>query len=109
MNILNIFNILIIIISVYIIYNNNISIIKIFKNDIIKIIILFLMIIISNNQPTLSLLICIGYIITNQHNVKELFHNCLCGSKEEECPAGEKLIHIHGLRPFCGNPLKHLS
>lgn len=75
-----IINILIIIISIYIVYNKNVSIIKIFKNDIIKMIILFLMIIISNNYPMLSLLICISYIITLQYNMNESFHNCLCGS-----------------------------
>ena len=78
MNIL-IINILIIIILC--VYNKNPLIIKIFKNDIIKIIILFLMIVISNNHPTLSLLICISYIILLNNNVNELFHNCLCGSK----------------------------
>ena len=107
MNILNIS--IILIISVYIIYNKNISIIKIFNNDIIKILVLFLMIIISNNHPTISLLICISYIITIQNNVKELFGNCLYGPKVDKCPAGEKLIHIRGLRPFCGDPKKNLS
>ena len=105
----NILNILIIIISAYIVYNKNISIIKIFENDIFKILILFLMIIISNKHPILSLLICFSYIITIQNNVKESFDNCLFGYKVEVCPAGEELIHIHGLLPFCGNPTKHLG
>ena len=31
------------------------------------------------------------------------------GSKIKECPEGQKLIHINGLLPFCGDPNKHLD
>ena len=112
-------------IGFYIITNNNISypFIQLFNNNIFKIIILFIMIIV--NKPILSLLIGISYIITTQKvnesfnclcgastkYPKEKFGNCLCGSKvkETDCPIGQNLIHVHGLKPFCGDPKLHLS
>jgi len=100
MNTLNIS--IILIISIYIIINNNNQyIIKIFNNNLFKILILFSMIVISNKHPTLALLICISYIITIQNNIKELFNNCLCGPKITDCPTGYNLINIHGLNPIC--------
>ena len=81
-NIMNFINILIIVILVlYIIINKKPSnkILKIINHDIIKIIILFLMIIINN--PTISILIFMAYVITIQYNLEESF-NCLCGSKK---------------------------
>jgi hypothetical protein len=97
----NILNILtIIIISIYIVYNKNIHIIKLFNNDIFKIIILFIMIIISNKQPVLSLLLCISYIITIQNNTNEPFNNCSCGSQ---------VTNNKDKLPFCSNPTYYSS
>jgi len=75
MNIIN--YLIIIILSFYIITNSHIIPNKLFNNNLFKIIILFIMIII--NKPIISLLIGISYIITLQ-NVNESF-NCLCGFK----------------------------
>ena len=111
MNTLNISIILIISIYIIICYsplgvyvpkNKNLN--KIFNNNIFKIFILYLMIVICNTNLTLSLLIGIAYIITIQNNLKELFNNCLRGSRITACPSGQGLINIHGLNPFCGNP-----
>ena len=69
-------------IGLYIITNKYISssFIKIFNNNLFKIIILFIMIIM--NKPILSLLICVSYIIT-LYDIKypnKNFDNCLGGS-----------------------------
>lgn len=116
MNIVNI--IIILLLSIYIIINNNInpSLKNIFNNNIFKIIILFIIIMI--NDPIISILATISYIITipvindSYHSCKhEKFGNCLCGLdiKKEDCPDGQELIHVNGLKPFCGDPKLHLG
>jgi hypothetical protein len=110
-------NFMVVIISIYILFSHKIpsNVTKILNNNIFKIFILFLMIVISNNYLMLSLLICIAYVITIQNSPTELFGNCLCHAsdglinKKETCPLGQKMIHIHGLLPFCGDPNKHLD
>ena len=78
--------------GVYIVINKYIPspFIQIINNDIFKIIILFIMIVI--NKPILSLLIGISYILTiqnincscNTKNSKEKFGNCSCELKIKE-------------------------
>ena len=114
MNNINI--IIILLLSVYIIINTNSSLKNIFNNNIFKIIILFIIIMI--NDPIISILATISYIITIQNNYDsyhickhEKFGNCLCGLdiKKEDCPNGQELIHVNGLKPFCGDPKLHLG
>jgi hypothetical protein len=104
--------------SIYIIINKNVypSLKNIFNNNIFKIILLFIIIIINN--PTISLLISISYIVTLQNinnpyncSCKEQFGNCLCGSRitQNDCLDGQEIIHVNGLKPFCGNPKLHLG
>ena len=109
MNIL--YSLIILIISMYIILNEKIPvcIMDILNNNISKIFILFLMIIISVKHPLISILICYAYIITIKNYPKETFGNCLCGNKIKKCSEGQQLIHINGLLPFCGDPNKHLD
>ena len=109
MNIL--YSLVILIISMYIILNDKIPdyIMNILNNNIFKIFILFLMIVISDKHPIISILICYAYIVTIKNYPIESFGNCLYGNKIKECPEGQQLIHIHGLLPFCGDPNKHLD
>jgi len=105
MNTLNIS--IILIISVYIILNyKNKDINKFFNNNIFKIFILFLMVVLSNYNITISLLIGIVYVLTIQNNINELFSNCLYGSKITECPIGQQIVNSRGLKPYCGDPHK---
>ena len=115
MNNINI--IIILLLSIYIIINNiSPSLKNIFNNNIFKITILFIIIIINN--PIISILATISYLITIQDNndsyhicKHEKFGNCLCGLdiKKEDCPNGQELIHVNGLKPFCGDPKLHLG
>lgn len=104
MNFINIF--IIVILSLYIIINIKLpnNIMKIITNDIAKIIILFIMII--TNNPTISILIFMTYvIIIIQYKSQESF-SCLYNRKKNlKCMNGTEIIYTRGQNPYCG--IKH--
>jgi hypothetical protein len=64
------------------------------------------MVVLSNYNITISLLIGIVYVLSTQNNLNELFSNCLCGPKITDCPIGQQIVNSRGLNPYCGDPHK---